>query len=117
MTIYLLIALALLLTTTGQLFQKLATARVTQDDNASSFLKQILLFKETWWAIICLGAGVLTWLMVLYYMDVSKATPFLSLGFVLVTLISRYKLKEKVPLERWVGVILVTIGLWLVSLS
>jgi len=117
MMVYLLIALALVFTTTGQLLQKLATARVTQHKGADSFLRQIMLFKETWWAVICLGFGVLTWLVVLYYMDVSKATPFLSLGFILVTLVSRYKLKERVPLDRWLGVVLVTIGLWLVSLS
>ena len=60
---------------------------------------------------------MLIWLMVLYHMEVSKATPFLSLGFFLVTLVSRYKLNETVPPARWGGVLLVTLGLWLVSLS
>ena len=118
MKVYLLIALALSLTTTGQLLQKLATNRAALSDEAETgFLSRVLSFKETWLAILSLGAGLLVWLMVLYYMDVSKATPFLSLGFILVTLISRYHLKEKIPLSRWLGVFLVTIGLWLVSLS
>jgi len=117
MKVYLLIALALLFTTTGQLLQKLATSRVVQQDNRSGFLRQIIHFKETWWAITCLGMGVLVWLLVLYHMQVSKATPFLSLGFILVTLVSRYRLKETVPVRRWLGVLLVIIGLWLISLS
>ena len=117
MKVYLLIALALTFTTTGQLLQKLATARVVHQEGQPGFLAQILLFKETWWAIFCLGMGVLVWLAVLYNMEVSKATPFLSLGFILVTLVSRYRLKETVTLGRWLGVALVTIGLWLVSLS
>lgn len=117
MKVYLLIALALLFTTTGQLLQKLATSRVAQQNNHSGFLSQIVRFKETWWAITCLGMGVLVWLVVLYHMEVSKATPFLSLGFILVTIVSRYHLKETVPVRRWLGVALVTTGLWLVSLS
>lgn len=117
MKVYLLIALALLLTTTGQVLQKLATSRVLQHDTGTGFIAQLLLIKETWWAIICLATGILVWLAVLYYMDVSKATPFLSFGYILVTLLSRYKLKEVIPVQRWLGVMLITIGLWVVSLS
>ena len=115
--VYLLVALALLFTTTGQLLQKLATARVVKQAGQPGFLIQIIKFKETWLAITCLALGVLVWLTVLFQMEVSKATPFLSLGFILVTLVSRYHLKETVPVNRWLGVLLVTIGLWLVSLS
>ena len=117
MSTYLLIALALLFTTSGQLLQKLATARVVHEPGQPGFLMQILVFKETYWAITCLASGMLIWLVVLYHMEVSKATPFLSLGFILVTLVSRHHLKEHVPLGRWLGVFMITIGLWLVSLS
>ena len=115
--VYLLVALALLFTTTGQLLQKLATSRVLKGEDQPGFLFQLLRFKETWLAVVCLALGVIVWLTVLFQMEVSKATPFLSLGFILVTLVSRYRLKETVPLSRWLGVFLVTIGLWLVSLS
>lgn len=117
MSIYLLIALALSFTTTGQVLQKLATNRVDSTADRPGFIMQILSFRETYLAITCLVLGMLIWLLVLYHMEVSKATPFLSLGFFLVTLVSRYKLKETVSLQRWVGVLLVTLGLWLVSLS
>ena len=117
MSVYLLIALALLFTTSGQLLQKLATTRVVIGAGKPGFLAQILHFRETYWAIACLGSGMLIWLVVLYHMEVSKATPFLSLGFILVTLVSRHHLKETVPVSRWLGVLLITIGLWMVSLS
>lgn len=115
--VYLLIALALFFTTTGQILQKLATARVARDESHPGFLLQLLKTRETWLAVLCLGLGVIVWLTVLFQMEVSKATPFLSLGFILVTLVSRYHLKETVPAGRWFGVALVTIGLWLVSIS
>ena len=114
---YFLIALALLFTTSGQLLQKLATARVVHAPGKPGFLLQILAFKETYWAIACLASGMLIWLLVLYHMEVSKATPFLSLGFILVTLVSRHHLGEHIPLSRWLGVVLITLGLWMVSLS
>lgn len=117
MKVYLLIALALLFTTSGQLLQKLATSRIVRPTGPAGFVGQIVFFKETWLAVICLATGVIIWLTVLYNMEVSKATPFLSLGFILVTLVSRYHLKETVPFRRWLGVLLVTVGLWLVSLS
>jgi len=117
MSIYLLIALALLFTTSGQLLQKLATSRVVIEAGRPGFLAQIIAFKETYWAIVCLASGMLIWLVVLYHMEVSKATPFLSLGFILVTLVSRHHLGEHIPLSRWLGVVLITLGLWMVSLS
>jgi undecaprenyl phosphate-alpha-L-ara4N flippase subunit ArnE len=117
MNTYFLIALALLFTTSGQLLQKLATSRVHIADGRPGFLAQIIRFKETYWAVACLGLGMLIWLVVLYHMEVSKATPFLSLGFILVTLVSRHHLGEHIPYSRWFGVLLITLGLWMVSLS
>jgi undecaprenyl phosphate-alpha-L-ara4N flippase subunit ArnE len=112
-----LIALALVFTTSGQLLQKMATSRVVHAPGSAGLFAQVLTFKETYLAIACLATGMLVWLLVLYHMEVSKATPFLSLGFILVTLVSRYKLKEAVSFSRWLGVLLVTLGLWMVSQS
>lgn len=117
MNVYLLIALALALTTSGQILQKVAAQHAMTRDESIHFIIRILYVKQTYWAITCLVAGTLTWLVVLYHMDVSKATPFLSLGFILVTLVSRIRLHEKITTRRWVGVILVTLGLWLVAMT
>ena len=67
--------------------------------------------------MLCLGLGALMWLFVLYYMDVSKAFPFLSLNFVIIMLISRFFLKEVISAQRWLGVGFITLGIVLVSLS
>ena len=117
MSVYLLIALALTLTTSGQILQKVAAQHALARDEKAHFIIRILYVPQTYWAVACLVAGTLTWLVVLYHMDVSKATPFLSLGFILVTLISRLRLHEKISLHRWLGVILVTVGLWLVAMT
>lgn len=117
MNVYLLIALALSLTTSGQILQKVAAHRALALEIHRHFIIRILYVPQTYLAVACLIAGTLTWLMVLYHMDVSKATPFLSLGFILVTLVSRIRLHESISTKRWLGVILVTVGLWLVSMT
>ena len=117
MHVYFLIALALSLTTFGQILQKIAAQHAMSRNETTHFIIRILYVKQTYWALTCLVAGTLTWLMVLYHMDVSKATPFLSLGFILVALISRIRLHEKISARRWLGVILVTVGLWLVAMT
>lgn len=117
MGVYLLIALALALTTSGQILQKVAATHALARPETAPFVVKILYVKQTYWAISCLVAGTITWLLVLYQMDVSKATPFLSLGFILVTLISRIKLQERISWRRWLGVLLVTLGLWLVAMT
>lgn len=117
MSVYFLIALALTLTTSGQILQKVAAHRALALDGQRHFIVRIMFVPQTYWAVACLVAGTLAWLMVLYHMDVSKATPFLSLGFILVTLVSRIRLHEKITAKRWFGVILVTVGLWLVAMT
>ena len=117
MHVYLLIALALSLTTSGQILQKIAAQHAMNRDQTTHFIIRILYVQQTYWAVACLVAGTLTWLIVLYHMDVSKATPFLSLGFILVALVSRIRLHEKISARRWAGVILVTLGLWLVAMT
>ena len=117
MSVYLLIALALLLTTSGQILQKIAAQHAMGGDASRNFILRILAVPQTYWAIACLIAGTLTWLLVLYHMEVSKATPFLSLGFILVAVISRIRLHERISTQRWLGVVLVSVGLWLVAMT
>lgn len=119
MSIYLLIALALSLTTSGQILQKVAAQHAIEieGDEQIHFILRLLRIPQTYWAVACLVTGTITWLIVLYHMDVSKATPFLSLGFVLVTIVSRLHLRESISISRWLGVVLVTVGLWLVAMT
>ncbi|MBI1423098.1 MAG: EamA family transporter [Gammaproteobacteria bacterium] len=117
MFVYGLIALALTLTTSGQILQKVAAHHALARGEGTHFILRILYVPQTYWAVACLVAGTVTWLAVLYYMDVSKATPFLSLGFILVTLVSRIRLHETISPRRWLGVLFVTVGLWLVAMT
>ena len=111
---YGLITLSLLLTTGAQILQKLGADRAVVAEGGP-FIRRLLLRREVWWAVLCLVAGTALWLVVLYRMEVSRAFPFLSLGFVLVMLVSRYYLKETVSPTRWLGVGLIVGGIFLVA--
>ena len=114
---YFLIFTSLAFTSCGQLLQKLAANKAELLSKRIPFVRRLFLQYETWWAIICLGIGTIFWLLVLYYMEVSKAFPFLSLGFVVIMLISRFILDEVITTQRWLGVGFITLGIALVSFS
>jgi drug/metabolite transporter (DMT)-like permease len=64
---------------------------------------------------ILLGVAVLIVEVILYsgalrYLSVSTAFPITSLSFVMVTLLSRWLLGEKVAPMRWLGVGLILVG-------
>ncbi len=63
-----------------------------------------------WLALLCLGFGLLVWLLVLQRLEVGVAYPMLSLNFVLITLVARYLFKEHIDRRHWLGVGLVIAG-------
>ncbi len=112
---YLFIFLALLFISFSQILQKLAAVNAGRQQSEANFLRRLTTQKETWWAVISLVVGTLFWLLVLSRMEVSKAFPFLSLGFVLVLLASRYYFHETISTARWIGVMVIIIGIVLLS--
>jgi drug/metabolite transporter (DMT)-like permease len=114
---YLLIFLAVSFISVSQILQKLAVLEADKLEQNTHLLHRVALRREIWWAIACLVIGTLLWLSVLYRMEVSRAFPFLSLGFILVMLASRFYLQEKISLSRWIGVGLIIAGIILLSLA
>lgn len=78
---------------------------------------QVVRVRETWFALTSLSGGMFFWLWALYSMDISKAFPVVSMSIVLIMLISRWKFGETVSLRRWLGAVVITIGVFLVASS
>lgn len=57
------------------------------------------------------------WLILLSRVELSYAYPALSLGYVLITLVSAFALGENVSTVRWTGVLIIGLGVILVSRS
>lgn len=63
------------------------------------------------------GVGALAWIAVLSRLDLSVAYPFLALNFVLIALVSRFFLGEAIPVERWIGIACIVVGILFVARS
>lgn len=113
------IALALLVPligTLGQLLLKIGIRQVgpvSRSDfgNPVSLLLTVFSNPLILTAIPLYVAGFLIWLIVLSKLDLSYAYPFLALAYVLVPLLSWLILDEHVPTMRWIGIVVVCIGL------
>jgi len=59
----------------------------------------------------------LTWIVVVSRAQLTFVYPFMALSYVLVALFSLFILKEDVTLLRWLGIIAICLGVFLVSRS
>jgi drug/metabolite transporter (DMT)-like permease len=64
-----------------------------------------------------IGAGAVFWLAVISRVDLSFAYPMLSLGYILVLLFSALILREPVSGIRWLGAVVICIGVYLITRS
>lgn len=110
-TLLLLLA-ACLLTCMGQVSQKFAVERWRDLPGGWA---QKLRSPWLWAALLCLGLGLLVWLLVLQRLEVGIAYPMLSLNFVLVTLVARFVFHEPIDRRHWLGVALVIAGVVLLG--
>ena len=63
------------------------------------------------------GVGAMVWLLVLARVEVSRAYPFVGLGFLLVMALGASMLGESIGTARWVGTVLVAAGVLCVAMS
>lgn len=111
------LALSLISLAAGQIFQKRAALRYVAAPWSPGDRLRTLPLGDLLAAALCLIAGTIAWLFVLYGMEVSRAVPILSLGSILVLAASRFHLKERVSPQRWLGALLIAFGVALVSAS
>jgi drug/metabolite transporter (DMT)-like permease len=70
-----------------------------------------------WLGLTLCGISALFWLVVLSRIDLSVAYPFVGLSYIIVVLFSRLFLNEQVTALRWLGVVVVAVGIAIVGLS
>lgn len=59
------------------------------------------------------GLGFLCWVAVLSRLDLSQAMPLLAIAYVPWLFIARFVLHEEVTLAQWIGVLLISVGVYL----
>jgi multidrug transporter EmrE-like cation transporter len=76
---------------------------------------QIFVNKYIFLGLTCYGASMLFWLYVLTKVDVSRAYPFVGLGFIGTMLFAYYFLNEPITAQKIVGTFLVVSGVVLLA--
>jgi undecaprenyl phosphate-alpha-L-ara4N flippase subunit ArnE len=100
---YVLLFFSIALSSTAQIFQKLAATNTRQ--GVAMFRSPYL-----WLSFFCLGVGLLLWLLVLKEMPVSQAYPMLSLSYIFVMLLARKLFNETISVRQWFGAALIVLG-------
>lgn len=100
------------LAVSGQMLIKIGMQRVGVIDssNVLQLLSRAFLNLHVILGLTAYIVAAGTWIIVLSRVDLSFAYPMLSLGYILVLILSIYLLKEQVTPERAVGTLLIIIG-------
>lgn len=112
---YLLLLLAIFVGVAGQLFLKLGMAR--QPGFRISDILSVLRNCPVLMGFTCYGLSTVLYLKVLAELQLSLAYPTVSLGYVLVIIMSRILFKEAVSVTRWVAVTIICTGVVLVGMG
>jgi len=67
--------------------------------------------------LVCYGTGTCSWLVVLSRTPVSFAYPWLSIGYIIITIADKFYFHQIIPPLRWVGILLISIGVALLGLG
>lgn len=67
--------------------------------------------------LLCYAVSMLVWLYVLTKYELSYARPFVALGYVIIAVYSGLFMNENMNWMRWGGIILITVGVFLVAKS
>jgi len=117
--VYAFIAGTILLTVSGQLLIKSATIDLgVFPAQADQVLPFVFRAYQNWKVLAGLAAAVLAsvcWLGAVSRSNISFAYPFMGLAIVLVLVLSPLAFGENVPWTRWLGVIIVCLGIWVAA--
>ena len=67
--------------------------------------------------ILCFGVSSVFWLVVLSRIELSMAYPLVSIAYIVTAIFSYFIFKENITLIRWIGILTICLGVFLVSRS
>lgn len=119
MITYTLAIISILLGSVAQYLLKIGATGLSAKDAAgpAALLREAVSSPHMLGGITCYGASLIFWLMVLSRMELSRAYPLVSLGYIFTLLIGAYALDEHIPPLRIIGVALIIAGVILIVKS
>jgi len=105
--------LSIILGAAAQVFLRRGVAQRDLTISASSYLS---LLRSGWvWAWgFCFVFATALWMLAISTMQVSYAFPMLSIGYLIVAVLSRVFLKEPITSSRWIAIAVITAGVTLI---
>ena len=119
---FVMLLVSVALSVAGQLALKAAMDRVGRISSRdlkgpAGLLGRAAREPRVWFGLGLFGVSALFWLVVLSRVPLSVAYPFVGISYILIVLLARYALHERVPPLRWVGVVVVAAGIAVIGLS
>jgi len=118
-TTFLLVLVAVCFSVTGELFLKSGMNIVGAVTWAGlgTLIPRMLRTWRLYAGLASISIGALFWLAAISRADLSWAYPMLAMGYILALLFSAIILGEHVSLLRWIGALVIVVGVILVSRS
>lgn len=83
----------------------------------AKFIFRLILIPRVWISFLFTAISLCIWLFVLSRSDLSFAFSADSMHYIFIAVASRFVLREKVGLKRWVGIIFIIIGITIISFT
>jgi len=117
---FILIILSISLAVCGQVSLKVGMNKFGQisASHAGEIIRTffaVLLDQNVFFGLFLYFLAALIWLIVLSRVDLSFAYPMMGLSYVLILLISSISLGETVSLQRWLGALIICVGVILIA--
>lgn len=114
---YIIALISIALGSLAQYFLKVGMSAMPSEGTALEKCLYALSSAHVWAGLVCYGLSMVFWLYVLSMMELSKAYPLVSLGYVFTLIISYYWLGEGVNVWRIAGVACIMLGVLFIAKS
>ncbi len=99
----------------GKAMKSMGAVRLARLWDISPLAAQVLTSSYIWLGIACLLGFFVVHMLLLTWADYSFVQPATSLSYFSITILSYYLLGEHVPPLRWLGVTVISLGVFLVA--
>ena len=119
MTNYIILGISILLAVAGQLLMKKGMMIFGTFPASQLLFKIIPMFLNPYVfvGLACFGMSAVFWLVVLSRLELSLVYPMVSVAYILVAIFSWFFFKENVTFIRWLGILVIVMGVFLISRS
>lgn len=104
----------------GQLTLKSAmdsVGRIGKDSALGDVVMRAAKEPLLWLGLFLFGISALFWLVVLSRVRLSVAYPVVGVSYIVIVLFARFRLHEQVPPLRWLGVVVIAVGIAIIGFS